>query len=107
MEATDAQVYRTNYVLWLRSVALYFSGKASTNPGDYQESHSPIFHCSTVAELCGSLKAYKTLVRSKKARPGEPDQMLANLRSGQNLHFFVKDIVPCKSSPGCTIGDPR
>lgn len=86
---------------------MFFSDTASSTKASshgatqeqYTESQTPLFTVSSVPALCGSLKAYKRLVRSKRARPGPDSMGLANFRAGQNLHFFVKGISPTWEDP--------
>lgn len=66
----------------------------------YTESQTELFTVGSVGSLCGSLKAYKRLVRSKRAPAGNPDTMgLAAFRPGQNLHFFRKGVSPTWEDP--------
>lgn len=85
---------------------MYFSdtSRATKQSGATQEQYttslSPVFTAASVPTLCGSLKAYKRLVRSKRARPGDADTMgLAAFRPGQNLHFFREGVSPTWEDP--------
>lgn len=88
------------FLLLTPCVALYFSDTATTKKSShaateeqYTQSQTPLFTVSSVPALCGSLKAYKRLISSK--RQGSDETMgLAGFRPGQNLHFFREGISP-------------
>lgn len=89
------------------SWTLYFSDTSratksshSATQEQYTESQTPIFTVTSVPALCGSLKAYKRLVRSKRSRNNEPDTMgLAQFRAGMNLHCFRSYSKPTWEDP--------
>lgn len=77
---------------------LFFSDTSKTSKTShdtYIDLQSPLFTSSTVQDLCGSLKAFKRLSRSKRAKAGEPDSMgLGYMRPGMNLYFFRSKAMP-------------
>ncbi|KAK4705937.1 translation initiation factor 4E, partial [Phenoliferia sp. Uapishka_3] len=88
------------------SWTMYFSdtSRATKASGatqeQYTEAQTPLFTVDSVPGLCGNLKAYKRLVRSKRARAGDPNTMgLATFRAGCNLYFFRAGVAPAWEDP--------
>ncbi|GAA5898159.1 hypothetical protein JCM6882_003339 [Rhodosporidiobolus microsporus] len=74
------------------------SNSAAATKDAYTEGINPIFTATTVPGLCSTLKAFKRAVRSKRAKPNDPDG-LGLYRAGQNLHFFRTGISPTWEDP--------
>lgn len=90
----------------LCTTALFFSDTATTKKNShgateeqYTQCQTPLFTVDSVPALCGSLKAYKRLISSRRANQGQDTMGLASFRPGENLHFFRNGIAPTWEDP--------